>query len=77
MNAALKVTTSTEYAAGRPRCAITRPPIAGPAISVVWNRTMLSESAPGRRSTPTRFGMIAVRVGESTAPTSAASATTA
>ena len=27
---------------------MTRPPIAGPATSVVWNSTMLSESAPGK-----------------------------
>ncbi len=47
VNAALNVSTSTEYAAGRPRWAITNPPIAGPATSVVWNSTMLSESAPG------------------------------
>ena len=34
-SAALNVTTSTEYAAGRPRWAITSPPMAGPATSVV------------------------------------------
>ncbi len=56
---------------------MTIPPSAGPATKLVWNIAMLSESAPASRPGETRLGTIAVRVGESSAATDEAIATTA
>src|ERR1700686_5227313 len=74
--AAANVATSIAYASGSPERAMMRPPTAGPAIIVVWYIAKFSENAPVSRGADTTLGMIAVRVGESTAAAAAPAATT-
>ena len=58
---------STAYAVSRPATAITSPAISGPTVSARLKVSWASAFAAGSRSRATNRGMIALRVGLSTA----------
>ncbi len=78
MNAARKrapyVARSIAYAAPKPTFAMRRPPTAEPTIATVCQSTWLRATADGMSALPTSRGVMAERVGASTALTDAWSA---